>query len=110
MIPPQILIIAAAILTASAFATGWKVHSWKDDAQLLAVATEREIIYKKAIDDLNGITGDLQVTLDALASTKAIKTREIIREVTKTEYRCEVPEAGVNLFNESVAAGYIQND
>jgi len=105
MIPLNLQIVALIASVVLGFATGWKVHGWKTDAEALETARAHVEQMKQA----QRATDDLSAQLEAAKAQREVVTRTITKEVVKYAQNPDIghcrlaPEFGV-LFN-SAAEG-----
>ncbi len=108
------MLVAAAAIYAAGFGTGWKVDSWKNDAEHAAemdqaikerLAAEQE--RDAATAERNRIATRFETRLANLKVVNRTINNEVKREITKEVYgnpECAIPVSGVRLFNDAIDA------
>lgn len=95
----------AALAATLAFSTAWKVQDWRHDSQQLAVAAKT-----KALTDENKALVESQAAVFAAGQANAAAhettvEKEVIRVVTKTEYRNDcLDDDGLRIIADDIRA------
>lgn len=114
------LAIYAAILLAG-FGTGWKVHSWKADAQSLAQMEADQKAIQAHVDEVKKVEALRQANIETAAlleierdraakTVERVITNDVIKYVqTPASTQCGIDPTGVRLIN-TAASGRLPED
>ena len=112
LIPPQYRLAAAAAAVAAVFAGGcWSGYALRSniaEAAEGARQTAEAKAYGAAVEDMNKVATDVAAAIAAARDKIRVVEVEVKKETERVEYRCPVPQSGIDLYNR--AAGGLRID
>lgn len=72
------------------------------DAARQAAAAET---YQKAVGDIRDVAGELRQAIKAEREETRVIEVATTKEIQRVEYRCPVPQTGIDLYNRAAAGG-----
>ena len=103
LIPPQYRLAAAAAAVALVFATGcWSGYALRSniaDAAEGVRQTAEAKAYGAAVAGMNKVATDVAAAIATARDQVRVVEVEVKKETERVEYRCPVPQSGVDLYN-----------
>jgi hypothetical protein len=114
LIPPQYKAAAIAACAVALFAAGaWSGFALRSNIaeaaegrRLSAEATA----YGQAVEDMNKVATDVAAAITAARDQVRVVQVQVQKETERVEYRCPVPQSGVDLYNRAARGLRVEPD